>query len=187
MNQYPVYEGQVYQEYPFQNYGMCVDGYYYPVPMQVPIHFQAPIQVPIQGPMYEKEVKKSKDKKDTRCYTCKPRGKVKQHIISDTKHFVFHHDMHKRPIILVSPKRHISTMSEMSKEERDELFIDIDNFVKSWNIEDYQINYNAGDWQKNSHFHAKIRISDKIANRMRRDHFSIIKFENRYKPAALET
>jgi hypothetical protein len=39
---------------------------------------------------------------------------------------------------------------------------------------------NMGDWQNHEHFHCKIRISEKIITRMRRDHFTRIKMEDRY-------
>ncbi len=120
------------------------------------------------------------NKKDKRCYTCKPRGKVKQHVINETTSFIFHHDMHKRPVILVTPKRHVLLINELTNEEHEELFKEIREFTKFWNIDDYQISYNVGNWQKHNHFHVKIKISEKIANRMRRDHFSIIKYEDRY-------
>lgn len=171
-NQYSQY---IYQ-YPIQ---MGIDYSHYPV-------YQQP--QPYIYPHYstytnEDKIiikKDKKDKKDKRCYTCKPRGKVKQHIINETTSFLFHHDMHKRPVILVTPKRHISMINELTNEEHEELFKEIKEFTKFWNIDDYQISYNVGNWQKHDHFHVKIKISEKIANRMRRDHFSIIKYEDRY-------
>lgn len=121
-------------------------------------------------------------KKDTRCYTCKPRGDVKKHIICESisKAYVFHHDMHRRPIIMVSPKKHVSSVDEMSPDELVDMFKSIKDFTTDWNISDYHVSCNYGKWQTSDHFHCKIKICDKIILRMRRDHFSRIKLCDRY-------
>jgi diadenosine tetraphosphate (Ap4A) HIT family hydrolase len=118
--------------------------------------------------------------KNSRCYTCKPRGKVKRHIITETSDFTFHHDMHERPVIIITPIKHIKTINDLSSEELTKMFKDIHSFVDFWNIEDYQISFNAGQWQNNEHFHCKLRATEKIINRMRRDHFQKSKLESLY-------
>lgn len=125
---------------------------------------------------------KKTHKKDKRCYTCKPRGKVKKHIINtnESGNFYFHHDMHKRPVIIITPVKHVQSINELSSEELVDLFSSINKFVKFWDIEEYQVSFNAGRWQTHEHFHCKIRISEKIINRMRRDHFCKIKMDDRY-------
>jgi diadenosine tetraphosphate (Ap4A) HIT family hydrolase len=122
------------------------------------------------------------NKKDTRCYTCKPRGKVKKHMIntSGSGKFVFHHDMHKRPVIIMTPSRHIETIYELTPEELSDLFKSLKEFAAFWNVDDYQLSFNMGNWQTHEHFHCKIRLSEKVIARMRRDHFQRIKLENRY-------
>lgn len=123
-----------------------------------------------------------KQKKRNRCYTCKPRGKVKKHVIekSPCGNFVFHHDMNHRPIILITPVKHIQTIDEFEPELLKKLFESVRVFCGFWNIIDYTISYNCGQWKRHEHFHVKIKISDKIANRMRGDHFKRIKLEQRY-------
>lgn len=117
-----------------------------------------------------------------RCYTCKPRGKVKKHIISysSCKKFVCHHDMSHRPIILVTPVDHIKDIYQLTPEELSAFFAYIKEFCAFWNIDDYQVSYNCGAWKLNEHFHAKIRINEKIAGRMRGDHFKVIKLSENY-------
>jgi hypothetical protein len=129
-----------------------------------------------------KLIRKKEYKKDSRCYTCKPRGKVKKHIInsSSSGNFVFHHDMHKRPVIIITSSRHIDNMNGMTSDELIDLFKSIKEFTNFWNVDDYQLSFNFGRWQNHEHFHCKIRLSEKIINRMRRDHFTKIKFDNRY-------
>lgn len=130
-----------------------------------------------------KLIKKPK-KKDKRCYTCKPRGKVKHHVIntSGSGNFVFHHDMHKRPVIIVTPVKHVEQIHDLNSQEINDLFISIKDFCELWNIKDYQISINVGSWQEvsNSHLHCKIRLPEKLINRMRRDHFEKIKLDKRY-------
>lgn len=166
-----------YSQYTYQTQ-MGIEYSYYPV-------YQQPQQPYQPYPQQYYPLNASANKKDKRCYTCKPRGKVKQHVINETTSFLFHHDMHKRPVILVTPKRHISLINELTNEEHEELFKEIREFTKFWNIDDYQISYNVGNWQKHNHFHVKIKISEKIANRMRRDHFERIKLDSRYTTESL--
>jgi diadenosine tetraphosphate (Ap4A) HIT family hydrolase len=120
-------------------------------------------------------------KKDKRCYTCKPRGKIKQHIIntSSSGKYTFHHDIHKRPVIIVTPIRHVEQIYELSNEEMADMMSSISEFSNLWNIKDYQISINVGSWQDadHSHLHVKLRIPEKTINRMRRDHFEKNKLE----------
>lgn len=116
-----------------------------------------------------------------KCFTCKPRGKVKKHIIgqSPCQQYIFHHDMNHRPVIIVTPVKHVENIEDI--EDIPLLFNVIKEFCSFWNIVDYQISFNRGSWKTNEHFHIKIKINDKIANRMRSDHFRRIKLEENYK------
>ena len=58
------------------------------------------------------------------CYTCKPRGTLKEHIISQTEDFTFNHDMFRRPLIVITSKQHYHTLYEMPDEEAKENYID---------------------------------------------------------------
>ena len=117
-----------------------------------------------------------------RCYTCKPRGTIKEHIISQTNHFTFNHDLFRRPMIIITSKNHYHTMYEIPDHLKLELFNDIKNFTDFWNLKDYQLIINNGDSQTHHHFHIKIKIDDLVANRMRRDHFTRINLEKNYTP-----
>jgi diadenosine tetraphosphate (Ap4A) HIT family hydrolase len=88
--------------------------------------------------------------------------------------------MHKRPVIIMTPARHIETIYELTPEELDDLFKSLKEFTTFWNIDDYQLSFNMGKWQNHEHFHCKIRLSEKMIVRMRRDHFEKIKLESRY-------
>lgn len=114
-----------------------------------------------------------------RCYICNPRGKVLQHLIKKTLNYSFYHDMTHRPVILISPNKHINNIYEI--ENLKELNEEIHKFCDEWNIKDYQVSYNVGSWQKQEHLHIKIRVNDKIIGRMRGDHFRRIKLEQAYK------
>jgi hypothetical protein len=117
-----------------------------------------------------------------RCYTCKPRGKVKKHIIGKSfcGNFVFHHDMNHRPIIILTPIEHISKIDDMTPELLKKMFEAIYVFCGFWKLKDYQVSYNAGQWKINDHFHIKIRIPEKIIKIMRADHFKRIQLEDNY-------
>ena len=118
-----------------------------------------------------------------KCYTCKPRGTLKEHIISGTEHFVFNHDLFRRPLIIITSKIHYHTIYDLPDETKLALFRDINTFVDFWNLRtNYKLMINNGDSQTHHHFHVKMQIDESIANRMRRDHFSRINLEKQYIP-----
>lgn len=126
-------------------------------------------------------------KKDKRCITCKPRGKVKTHIIGQSVcgNFVFHHDILHRPMIIVTPKHHYKNITEIPADLLLSMYVSIDNFCKFWNIVDYQIHTNFGSWKVNEHFQVNIKVDPKIINRMRGDHFRFFKLGNNYKQSTV--
>lgn len=116
-----------------------------------------------------------------KCYTCKPRGTLKEHIISQTEHFVFNHDMFRRPIIIITTKLHYHTIYDIPDYIKLKLFEDIKSFVDFWNLnKNYQLMINNGESQTHHHFHVKMKIDETIVNRMRRDHFTRISLEKNY-------
>lgn len=123
-------------------------------------------------------IKKEKGK----CFTCYPERKVKKHIILPhiNEDITFHHDMWNRNMIIATPNKHYHTMKDFPDNELIKFFRTIDQFCINWNLEDYSITFNHGEWQNHHHFHVKIKILDKIANRMRGDHFRLIKRNEMY-------
>jgi len=119
-------------------------------------------------------------KKSTKCYTCKPRGTLKDHIISNTEHFTFNHDLFRRPMIIITSRVHYQTTYEIPDNIKLQLFEDIRIFCEFWNLNGYQLIINNGDAQTHHHFHVKMVIENTIANRMRRDHFTRINLEKNY-------
>jgi len=116
-----------------------------------------------------------------KCYTCKPRGTLKDHVISHTDYFTFNHDMFRRPLIIITSKPHYHTLYEMPDNVKLSLFNDIQSFVDFWNLnKNYQLMLNNGESQTHHHFHIKMKINADIANRMRRDHFTRINLEKNY-------
>jgi hypothetical protein len=111
--------------------------------------------------------------KDSRCYTCKPRGKVLKHIINTSKsgRYIFNHDMHKRPVIILTSVKHYHSINDLNPEELADLFSSIRDFMTFWKIKDYQISFNMGKWQGHEHFHCKLRLPDNIVSKMRKEHF----------------
>ena len=69
-----------------------------------------------------------------KCYTCKPRGTLKEHIINNTEHFIFNHDMFRRPLIIITSKQHYHTLYEMPDDVKLSLFNDINIFAEFWNF-----------------------------------------------------
>ena len=124
-----------------------------------------------------------KNKKKGKCYTCFPQRKVLKHIIPQeiNKNASFHHDMWNRNIIIVTPKNHYRTINDFPNEELIVFFKSINQFCKNWNLYDYSVSYNNGEWKNHDHFHCKIKILEKIANRMRADFFRMQKLKNEYK------
>ena len=130
---------------------------------------------------YTKNKKKPQIKTSNKCYTCKPRGTLKDHIISQTEHFTFNHDLFRRPMIIITTKYHYHTVYDIPDYIKLKLFEDIKIFVDFWNLsQSYQLIINNGDSQTHHHFHVKMMIENTIANRMRRDHFTRINLEKSY-------
>ena len=124
---------------------------------------------------------KNKSSKESNCYTCKPRGTLKDHIISQTENFTFNHDLFRRPLIVITSMVHYHTIYELPDNLKLKLFEDINNFVEFWNLrKSYQLMINNGESQTHHHFHIKMKIDEDIANRMRRDHFTRINLEKSY-------
>jgi len=121
------------------------------------------------------------DTQVNKCYSCKQRGTIKEHIISKTDHFVFNHDIFRRPMIIITSVAHYNTIYDIPGDTLIQMFKDIQLFVNFWNLEDeYQIIINNGKIHKNKHFHIKLKINKDIANRLRRDHFERIRLEKNY-------
>lgn len=116
------------------------------------------------------EVQNNK-KKNSKCYTCYPRKKVSEHIIQRDKYATFHHDMCNRNIIVITPNKHYSNFENISENIIGILFKSVHKFCKDWNIEDYSVSYNQGEWQTHSHFHLKLKTHDNIIKRLRGDHW----------------
>jgi hypothetical protein len=130
---------------------------------------------------YHKNKRRGENGNTNKCYTCNPRGTVKEHIISETDNFVFNHDMFRRPMIILTSKLHYHSILEIPDEIKLQLFRDIDTFVNFWNLTNgYQLIINNGDLQSHHHFHIKIKINESICNRMRRDHFNRINLNKSY-------
>lgn len=118
-----------------------------------------------------------------KCYTCFPKRLAREHTIShDLKADVkFHFDMCNRPLLIATPVRHITTISEFSSDEMKKFFESISEFCKFWNVKDYQIQINHGKWQNHEHLHAKIRANEDLIYNMRQNHFKLIKLQKERK------
>jgi hypothetical protein len=116
-----------------------------------------------------------------KCYTCVPRGTMKDHIISHSENFTFNHDTFRRPLIIICSVKHYHTIYDMPDHIKVKLFNDIKQFVEFWNLTlNYQLMINNGNSQTHHHFHIKMKIDDSIAKRMRRDHFTRINLQKTY-------
>ena len=130
---------------------------------------------------YKKKTFEKPKNESSKCYTCKPRGTLKDHIISQTENFVFNHDIFRRPLIVITSIIHYHTIYELPDNLKLKLFEDINTFVEFWNLsKSYQLMINNGESQTHHHFHIKMKIDEPIANRMRRDHFTRINLEKTY-------
>ena len=152
--------------------------YPYPYPMMIPTMTPGPISNISQN--VSKDRNKFRNRTSSKCYTCKPRAKVKKHIISKTDNTTFHHDLWKRPLIIATPNKHYHTIFEMSPDYVHNFLNDIRQFTKFWNLDDFQIMFNFGRWQSHHHCHLKIRANEQAIARMRRDHFEKIKLDSNY-------
>ena len=125
--------------------------------------------------------KKRENGNTNKCYTCNPRGTIKDHIISETDCFTFHHDLFSRPFIIITTKVHYHDIYEIPDFIKLKLFEDVNSFVQFWNLNNnYQLIINNGNIQTHHHFHCKLKLEVESVNRMRRDHFTRINLEKTY-------
>ena len=115
-----------------------------------------------------------------KCYTCHPRGLISNHIISKTDTVTFSHDIWKRPLIIVTTNNHYGDLTELDEKTLMQCFKDMKEFTTSWNLNDYQLQINHGSWKTHHHLHFKVKVNEQLINRMRRDHFTMKKYEQRY-------
>lgn len=135
-------------------------------------------QIKVVKPKIENKLTKRSQK--GKCYTCNPRKKVLEHIIQDNNGIIFHHDMCNRSIIVVTPKEHYTSFNDIPLESIGKIFKEINIFCNNWNIKDYNVSYNQGEWQTHKHFHLKIKSYDTIIKRMRGDHFRMLALQKSY-------
>ena len=124
------------------------------------------------------DVKKNKGTR--KCYTCFPKRLAKEHtfVDDDVNKVKFHFDMCNRPLIIATPYKHINTILDFdTNEEMCQFFNSIKIFCNFWNIKDYQIQINHGDWQHHEHLHAKIKANEDCIHKIRQDHFKLIKLQ----------
>ena len=143
----------------------------------VPERYRNPTDVTSQR-RHINELKKNKGTR--RCYTCFPKRLAKEHtfFVDEENHVKFHFDICNRPLIIVTPFKHIRTISDFeTPEELADFFNSIKTFCNFWNIKDYQIQINHGDWQHHEHLHAKIRANEDSIHKIRQDHFKLIKLQ----------
>ena len=118
--------------------------------------------------------------KRLKCYTCHPKKYVKKHTFYSEDIFNFHFDLTNRPLIIITPNKHVETTLDLSKEEVYKMFVIADKFCKDRNIEDYQLITNMGAWKTHHHLHWKLKINEDVCFRMKQDHFKLIKLEKNY-------
>tara|TARA_B100000902_G_scaffold70002_1_gene75772 strand:- start:2683 stop:3279 length:597 start_codon:yes stop_codon:yes gene_type:complete len=143
----------------------------------IPERYRNPTDITAQKRLIN-DIKKNKGTR--KCYTCFPKRLAKEHtfVVDSTNKVKFHFDMCNRPLIIATPFKHINTILDFdTQEETVQFFTSIKNFCNFWNIKDYQIQINHGNWQHHEHLHAKIRANEDSIHKIRQDHFKLIKMQ----------
>jgi hypothetical protein len=83
--------------------------------------------------------------------------------------------MCNRNLIVVTPNKHFSSFGNIDDNFIGKIFKSIHNFCIDWDIKDYSVSYNQGEWQTHNHFHLKIKTQDSKIKSMRNAHFSRLK------------
>lgn len=102
-----------------------------------------------------------------KCYTCNPREYVKKHIAYSTSVVTIHHDMLKRNMLIATPNTHYHTLYEMPGSVLSKMLADIKSFLDMYEIQDYQMITNNGEWQTHHHLHIKIKCGHGDIKRIR--------------------
>jgi hypothetical protein len=92
------------------------------------------------------------------------------------------HDMHGRPVIIVFPNKHYTSIYETGKDLQ-LILQEIKHFCEEWKLQDYSVTYNMGRWKSHEHFHFKIKTKENVIKRLRSNHFKFLKKNKRYNNA----
>lgn len=106
------------------------------------------------------------------CYTCSPRGRIRELIIEDTPSGRFNFDLKNRPLLIFTTAQHWPTVLDMPAEELKRCFQDIAAFMARINLADYQIQINFGRWSNHRHAHLKVRADEQSILTLRFDHLA---------------
>ncbi len=110
------------------------------------------------------------EKKRKKCYTCFPRNHVKRCILSKSERCIFHFDMCNRPLILVSPKKHCTSLENEKEDFIGEVYQEIFSFCKKHRLTNYTISYSYTKGN-HTHLHFKIKADENKINKMKKSHF----------------
>lgn len=131
------------------------------------------------GYNYNKSNKRTqKCKNEKTCYTCHPRSYHKRFEIKETDNAKFLFDVAKRPMIIVTTKKHYNNINDVPTEVLQQVLKDMKEFCDYRNIRDYSISINSGKWQTHDHFHIKMRTYERQIKIMRDDHFKYLKLKS---------
>jgi hypothetical protein len=106
------------------------------------------------------------------CYTCNPRGRIRELIIEDMPSGRFNFDLQNRPLLIFTTAQHWPTVQDMPAEELKRCFQDIASFMARINLVDYQIQINFGHWSNHRHAHLKVRADEQSILTLRFDHLA---------------
>lgn len=85
--------------------------------------------------------------------------------IFTTDNFVFQLDLLNRPIVMVSPKNHVSRLSELTNDEKSNFIGDIQQFLEIHSIDTYDLLLVSHN-KTNTHYFCKIKISKADLSRL---------------------
>lgn len=103
------------------------------------------------------------------CYTCVPRGRIRDLILAELPFGRFNFDLKNRPLLVYTTLLHRGSLHELSGSEMKTCFDEIDCFMKRIQLPDYQIQVSFGSWLNHGHLHLKIRADETSIMTLRYD------------------
>tara|TARA_B100001287_G_C22557592_1_gene469851 strand:+ start:511 stop:930 length:420 start_codon:yes stop_codon:yes gene_type:complete len=99
------------------------------------------------------------------CYTCfknrKKNSIIDQYVIYNNPilKYEIHKDIRKRPIIIVTPHEHVSSLEELEPLGRfSKIIKSVKQYLKSRGVDGFKITISDGNWQRHDHLHIKFEL-----------------------------
>ena len=108
------------------------------------------------------------------CYTCHKTPFIQKHVLLQTDTCEIHASINcTRRRLTVTPRQHVSDISDLGAESFMEMYITIKKFLQSFGVTGFEMSFKTGDWMRHDHQHSHILIEDQYLDQILK-HFNLM-------------